>query len=416
MAYKDVLPNGMRIVVEEMSHLYSVATGIWVQTGAAHEEPWEGGISHFLEHMLFKGTDRRDAKDIAVAMEEVGGQINAFTSKEQTCYYTKCLDENFELSLDLLSDIYLNSLFDEQEFAKEKNVILEEINMYEDTPDDLVHDLFASTLWRGHAYGRSVIGTKETVGNITRDQLAAYCRKTYLPANTVLAVAGNVRREDVYEKAAKYFAHKNDLERQIAHQPLLPQASSSFIQKDIEQMHICLGIPGLKEDDKDYYIASVLTSALGGGASSRLFQEAREQRGLTYSIYSHMAAYSLGGYLVSYASTSPNKLEEVLHVILKEMMDIAKNGMSKEELERSKSQLKGGILLGMENTSNVMTRLGRMETSLGRLESTDQIVQKLMAVTCDDIRRVASQLFVPEKFVLSLVGPEEKQIDLGSLI
>lgn len=416
MAYKDVLPNGMRIVVEEMPHLYSVSTGIWVQTGAAHEEPQEGGISHFLEHMLFKGTEKRNAKEIAIAMEEVGGQINAFTSKEQTCYYTKCLDENFELSLDLLSDMYLNSLFDEQEFAKEKNVILEEINMYEDTPDDLVHDLFASTLWKGHAYGRSVIGTKETVGDMTRDQLAAYCRKTYLPANTVLAVAGNVRRQDVYEKAAKYFDHNNDLEREIVHDQLLPQASSSFIQKDIEQMHLCLGIPGLKEDDKDYYIASVLTSALGGGASSRLFQEAREQRGLTYSIYSHMAAYSLGGYLVSYASTSPNKLEEVLQVILKEMMDIAQNGMSSEELERSKSQLKGGLLLGMENTSNVMTRLGRMETSLGRLESTDQVVQKLMAVTCDDIRRVASELFVPEKFVLSLVGPEEKQFDLGSLI
>jgi len=416
MAYKDVLPNGMRIVVEEMPHRYSVATGIWVQTGAAHEESREGGISHFLEHMLFKGTDRRNAKEIAIAMEEVGGQINAFTSKEQTCYYTKCLDENFELSLDLLSDIYLNSLFDKQEFDKEKNVILEEINMYEDTPDDLAHDLFASTLWKGHAYGRSVIGTKETVGNTTRDQLAAYCRKTYLPANTVLAVAGNVRRQDVYEKAAKYFDYKKDLERKITHDQLLPQASSSFIQKDIEQMHICLGIPGLKEDDKDYYIASVLTSALGGGASSRLFQEAREQRGLTYSIYSHMAAYSLGGYLVSYASTSPNKLEEVLHVILKEMTDIARNGLPEEELERTKSQLKGGLLLGMENTSNVMTRLGRMETSLGRLESTDQIVQKLMAVNCEDIRRVASELFVPEKYVLSLVGPEEKQFDIGSLV
>ncbi|MCL2677859.1 MAG: insulinase family protein [Clostridiales bacterium] len=416
MAYKHVLANGLRVVVEPMPHLYSVAAGIWVGIGSCHEAAAPGGVSHVLEHMLFKGTPKRSAKEIAEAMESVGGQMNAFTSKEHTCYYAKCLGEHFGLALDLLADIFLNSLLDEEEFEKEKQVILEEINMYDDTPDDLVHDLFAATLWPDHVYGLPIIGTRESVNSLTIKQLAEYYRKAYLPRFTVVSVAGKIEREQAVEQAARYFSAFGGLGDKAAYEKPQAASANSFLYKDIEQMHLCLGVPGLREDDDDYYAAQVLNAALGGGASSRLFQEAREKRGLTYSIYSYNSGYSKGGYWAAYSSAAAQKMPEVVKVIMNEISGIREGGLPEAELERTKQQVKGNILLGFESTSSVMIKTGKSELARGRVLSVQEMVDKVMAVGPEDIRRVAAALFQKDRFALSTVGPEEIAFDLKSMI
>lgn len=416
MVYKDVLPNGMRVLTEELPHLHSVATGVWVGVGAAHEPAYLGGISHYLEHMLFKGTQKRNARELAEALESVGGQMNAFTSREYTCYYTKTIDEDFNLSLDILSDMYLYSLLDEAEFEREKQVILEEISMYEDSPDDVVQDLFTSTLWQGHNYGRPIIGSRETVSNLQARDLINYRQSSYCPSKTVLAVAGNVRREDVLEKVDKYFLFPACQGRVADYQEPQSHSARKFTYKDIEQTHICFGLPAVKESDEDFYTANVLNMALGGGVSSRLFQEAREKRGFCYSIYSYLTAYSKGGSLTAYASTNPRKVPELVKVIWEQMADIRSKGLAEEELSRAKQQLKGSLLLGMENSSNVMSRMGRMETSLGKLLSVEDVVDKVMQVSNEDILSVAARLFQGDKLVLSMVGPEEYALDLANLL
>lgn len=416
MVYRDILPNGIRVLTEPLNHLHSVATGIWTGVGSAHESDDLAGISHFLEHMMFKGTATRNAKQIAEVMESVGGQMNAFTSKEHTCYYTKCLDEHFALSLELLADIYLHSLFDRVEFEREKNVILEEINMYEDTPDDVANELFMDTLWSGHTYGRPIIGSKKSVSNIKRDDLYKYYLKNYRPQSTVITVAGNVTREQVLAEVEKYFAGFKGQKEEKFIADLTTNSGQAYVYKDIEQMHLCVGVPGLREQDKDYYAANVLCAALGSGASSRLFQEAREKRGLAYSIYAYHGSYSLGGYMMAYASTSPKNLDQMLSVIMEQIADIKERGLHEEELQRTKQQLKGGMLLSLENTSNVMSRIGRMELSWGRVRTIEETLNQLMNVTMEDINRVAQRLFVADKFVLSLVGPQESTFSFNKYI
>ena len=414
--HKDTLENGVRVVTEYMPYVRSVSSGIWVNVGASHEKIEIGGVSHFLEHMLFKGTEKRTAKEIAEAFDDIGAHANAFTSKEHTCYYTRCLDENFSLSLDILFDMYLNSAFDEKEFGREKDVILEEISMYEDTPDDLVQELFTSTLWKGHAYGQPTIGTKQTVGDLTVDRLTDYYHRAYCPESTIISVAGNIKREVVLEEIKIYF---DDLKRcknvEIYSEPEA-KVSNSYTYKDIEQMHVCLGSPAIKETDADYYAATLMNIALGGGAGSRLFQEAREKRGFCYSIYSFMAAYSKGGYLASYASTNPKKLADLIKVIMEVIGDVREKGITDNELKRAKQQLKSGLLMSMENSSNVMNRLGRLEMSYGKLFTIEEIVDKVMSVEAEDILRVANRIFEKDKFVLATVGPKDKQFDLSKLM
>ena len=412
MAYKDILANGIRVITEPMPHLYSVATGIWCDIGSINETPLLGGVSHFLEHMLFKGTNRRDAKEIAQAMEAVGGQMNAFTSKEYTCYYTKCLAEHFGHSMDLLSDIYLHSLLDEEEFSKEKGVILEEINMYEDAPDDLVHDLLAATIWGGHAYGRPIIGSKDTVSSLSAQRLKDYYRTTYRPESTIIAVAGNVTREESVAASEKYFGgfvshntSENDLTIDKTRPPT--QAAQTYIYKDIEQVHLCLGFPAPTAHDEERYTAKLLAAVLGGCASSRLFQEAREKRGLTYSIFSHHISYAQAGCLAAYASASPGKIQEVAEIMLEQFADIAANGPKEEEIENIKKQSKGNMLLGMESSGSMMNRLGRDEAVLKRLVPLEETLAKVNAVDGASIQRLAKEIFQKDKLVLALVGPEK---------
>ena len=415
MAQKFRLANGMEVVVEQMPGCRSVACGLWARAGSAWESKDIAGVSHFLEHMLFKGTGRRNAQQIAAAMDDVGGMLNAFTGKESTCYYTRALDEHLPLSLDLLSDIYLNSQLAEQECSLEKDVIIEEINMYEDTPDDVAGDLFAATLWPLHSYGRPVIGSKKSVEALSRLELYDYYRRNYAPDNTVLAIAGNVTPEVALGEAERYlgeFGGSSEVPRADIPQTV---SDSAAIYKDIEQMHVCLGFPAVAEADDDYYAAHLLTNILGGGMSSRLFQEIREKRGLSYSAYAYLSSYAKDGYLCAYASTRPQKLNELVRVMAGELQKIVSGGITSAELDAAKQQIKGGLLLGWENSGNVMNRIGKHLLTLGKLYSVEETLVRVMAVEMEDMGRLARRLLDPDKAVLSVVGALDKPLELSGI-
>lgn len=416
MTSKDVLNNNIRVISEYLPDIYSVSLGLWVGVGSACEQAKESGISHYIEHMLFKGTKKRTAKQIAETLESVGGQMNAFTAKEHTCYYAKCLNEDFDLALELFEDMYHNSLFDAAETEREKGVILEEINMYDDSPEDLVHDVFAEKLWGIHPYGRPTIGTRETVKNTDSNKLRQYINNNYLPDKMVIAVAGNVKHEQVMQSVNKYFA--NDKGTSSAETINIPPTYSGYshLQKDIEQTHLCLGVPGVAEYCDDYYTANILSTILGGGVSSRLFQEAREQRGLCYTAFSYNAFYKKAGYLAAYASTSPDKFNELLKVVCSEINDIKHKPLHDGELARAKQQIKGSILLSLENTSSIMSRIGRQELSLGFVETPEEVIAKVMSVTEEDVKSLACRLLTAEKLVLATVGPKEEKVNLKGLL
>lgn len=416
MVIKDVLPNGIRVLTEELSYIHSVSLGIWVGTGSRYEQKEINGVSHFLEHMLFKGTEKRTAKQIAESMEAVGGQLNAFTSKEYTCYYARVLSEHFSLAADLLADMFLNSLFLGREMEKEKNVILEEIKMYEDTPDELVHDLYAKTMWGNGPLGQAIIGTTESVDNLARSQLVGYYQKNYVPDNVVIAVVGNISRQQVLAKITELFSgFSGETHFKVADQSQAGSASA-FLSRDIEQVHLCLGSPGISNHDERIYALYVLNSVLGGGISSRLFQEVREERGLSYSIYSYHSAYSDTGLFGVYAGTSHANAGKVVEIILKEISHIKKIGVTSEELERAKQQIKGSILLSLENVGGRMNRLGKSEITHGRVISPEEMVSLIMNVNNDAIMEVAEQIFQPEKFVLAAIGPGHLDLDIAHLV
>ncbi len=419
MSSKDVLSNGLRVVTEYLPDVYSVTAALWAGTGSAYEQADEGGISHVVEHMLFKGTGKRDYQQIAQLLEDAGGQMNAFTSREYTCYYTRSLAEDFELCLDLLSDMYLDARFPAAEWAKEKGVILEEINMYEDTPDDLVGEMFNRRLLPAHPYGLPVIGTVASVSSFEREDIERYCRAHYTPEHTVLVVAGAVEREQALALVEKYlgaaaFAGGSWLKPKLAR----PAYGSGTVHthKDIEQVHVTLGVPGLAGDDPDIYALSMLNGILGGGVASRLFQEVREKRGLTYSVYSTVAAHGFGGSFSAYASTSPKRVDELLRVLGCEMAKIAADGVTAAELRRAQAQFKAGLLIGLESSANVMARLGREETVYGRVQTAEEQVAKIMQVSCADVKRVAERLLRPDRLVLSSVGPVEPKADLAGIL
>ncbi|MBQ6606811.1 MAG: insulinase family protein [Firmicutes bacterium] len=408
MAEKYVLSNGVRLLLEYMPHLRSVSAGVWADTGSARETEAAWGVSHLLEHMLFKGTPTRTSLQLSAAMDDVGGVLNAFTSKEQTCYYTKALDEDLELSLDLLSDMYARSLLDANELERERGVVIEEINMYEDSPDELVLDLFSSAIWPDHSYGRSISGTVESVSALDRQTLYDYWLSRYTAEDTVLALAGNVCPERAKELAEKYFGALRQGDGPFP-EPETPafSAGQAFIEKDIEQNHICMGFPGVSLRDDDYYAAAIVSNLFGGSASARLFQEIREKRGLAYSAFSHLDCFKLGGSFFAYASTQPEKTNELVQVMADEFARLAVEGLAASDIERSKRQLKGSMLLGLESTSSTMNKLGKMELSLGRVYSPEETVEKLMAVTPDDVMRVIRRMVRPGALVLAQVGPTD---------
>ncbi|MDS1029067.1 pitrilysin family protein [Bacillota bacterium LX-D] len=405
MYKKELLHNGVRIVTEEVSFVHSAVIGIWVKTGSRHEAEANNGVSHFIEHLLFKGTEKRTAKQIAEELEAVGGSINAFTTKEYTCFYAKVLAEHLDLAIDLLTDMLFNSKFAQEDIEKEKNVVLEEIKMYEDSPDELVHDLFAQSVWQGHPLGRPILGTTETVQRLSKADIQEYFKTHYIPQNTVVAVAGNIRHEVLVDKLKNIFSSWNSPMNSHSLSQPIPKTAVVCTKKDTEQVQICLGTPGLPQGHDDSYVLMVLNNILGGGLSSRLFQEIREERGLAYSIYSYCTNYFDSGLFTVYAGTSPNKAREVIGLILQEIAKVKQEGVTKEELNKTKEQIKGSLLLGVENVSNRMSRLGRTELCYQRVISAEEVIERTNAVTVEQIITLANELFKADRFSLTTIGP-----------
>lgn len=406
MFKKETLPNGVRIVTEEIPYVRSVSVGIWVGAGSRDEDQSNNGVAHFIEHMMFKGTTTRTAKEIAETLDAVGGQLNAFTSKEYTCYYAKVLDEHLDIAIDLLSDMFFNSTFREDDLAKEKNVVIEEIKMYEDAPDELVHDIFAGTLWSGHALGRPVIGNEKIIKALDKEAVIGFKERFYVPDSIVIALAGNIKHEAVVSKLTPLFS---DIERKTGDKNSSVPCTTSqvnFKKKDTEQVHLCIGTPGLPLDHENIYVLHMMNSILGGGISSRLFQEIREERGLAYSIYTYHSSYRDAGLFSVYAGLSRNNLRQVVSLIGKEMKDLRLNGITREELVRTKEQLKGSIFLGLENVSNRMTRLGKSELCLNRVVTVEEAIERINKVTLDEVKELAAKFFQGNNIVVSAIGPE----------
>jgi predicted Zn-dependent peptidase len=398
------LANGVRVLAQEVPDLGSVTVGIWVENGSRYEQAEQAGISHFLEHLFFKGTGRRTAAQIAEEIDAVGGVLNAFTGKEYTCYYAKVLSEHLPLALDLLADIFTQSKFAQEEIERERTVIIQEISQVEDTPDEHVHDLFNLAFWPGHPLSRPIAGTAETVGRLTRDDFLRFLDVRYRPNRVLIAGAGNLHQEDLVEVAARHFGALSGTAALLDGGAPEPRPGLSIHGKALEQVHLCLGAPGIKQTDPDRYAAHLLNLALGGGMSSRLFQEIRERRGKAYTVYSFLSSYLDGGYVGVYVGTSAEWVREVVEVIRKEIDRVARDGLAAEELGRTKNQMKGSMLLGLETSDSRMSRIAKNEIYFGRDVPIEEVAAAIDAVRADDIVRVAQRLFHPPRLALTVLG------------
>ena len=408
MYQRATLSNGIKVICESIPYVHSVSIGIWVGTGSRYEEPQYNGISHFIEHMLFKGTSRRTTKQIAEAIDAVGGQLNAFTTKEYTCYYAKVLGERFRLGIDLLADMFTNSLFAPEEIEKEKLVVLEEIKSFEDSPDELVHDLLAEAVLKGHPLGQPILGIPESMARIDRQVIMDHLLQYYTPDNIVIAAAGNIQIDQIIAEVDKSFSK---LQGKFEHEfPPLPVFNPGIIlkSKDTEQVHLCFGTRGFNRKHEDKYAVFVLDSILGGSVSSRLFQELREERGLVYVTGSNHSAFKDTGIFSIYAGTSLKNYDKVGKLIQKEVKKLYTETVSDLELKRAKEQLKGNLLLSLESTSNRMSRLAKVELYQDQLLTPEESVAKVEAVTSEDVLRVAKELFEVEGPVITAVGPFDK--------
>lgn len=402
MLIRYKLSSGLRVVMESIPTCRSVSFGIWVKTGSRNEKQAQNGISHFIEHMLFKGTERYSAKEIAEVFDGIGGNVNAFTSKEYTCYYCKVLDQHLPIAVDVLADMFFNSQLDKGELDKERNVILEEISMYDDTPDDLVHDLMSKAAYGTHSLGYSILGTESILNTLHSDDLRGYMKDHYNVNNTVIAVAGNID-ESVKELLEKHFGHFGTpgVEDVIEEPAFL--SDLIFHSKKTEQNHICLSLPGLSVKDDNLYAMVLFNNIVGGGMSSRLFQEIREKRGLAYSVYSYHSSHMDSGLFTIYTGTAPKQTEEVLKVTMEMMEKIIQEGISEAELRKGKEQLKGSLILSLESTGSRMNRLGKNELMLGKHYSLDELIARIENVEMDHIKSMTKQLF-SQPFALAMVG------------
>jgi predicted Zn-dependent peptidase len=401
------LGSGLRVVTEQLPGLRSVAVGFWVGTGSRDEPGAVSGVSHFLEHLLFKGTADRTAGDLAEAIESVGGDMNAFTGQECTAYYVRVPDQCLTLALEILSDIVWTPALRTDELESERQVILEEIRMRDDTPDDLVHDVFAGALFPGHALGREVAGSHETIGGMSREAVVDYHRAHYVPDNVVVAVAGNLDDDAVRETVDKLQPRDALARPERPSQPVVqPAEPVAVVERALEQAHLVLGTRALPRDDPDRYALAVVDQVLGGGMSSRLFQEIRERRGLAYSVFSYRSAFADTGAFAVYAATAPEHVDEVLGVIGSELDRlVADGGVSDHELAGAKGHLTGSLALGLESSASRMHRIGRNELTLGEVPSLDDVVARIEAVSTDDIGRVIERVLGDGARTLAAVGP-----------
>jgi predicted Zn-dependent peptidase len=402
---KTVLPSGLRVVTEELPGVRSIAIGIWVNCGSRDERPEENGISHFIEHMAFKGTRKRTAAQIAHELESVGGSLNAFTSREQTCYYARILDRHLDRAIDVLADILSNSRFDSQELEKEKKVIIEEIKDIEDSPGDWVHDLFAENIWKNHPLGRPIIGRKEKIKSFDRPKVLSYLASKYLAEQVVVAASGNVPHAKLVAlaKSKLTFPSTNGVSPLSRTSPS-ETGERSARSKETSQAHICLGFPSDSFKAKERYASLVLNTILGGGMSSRLFQKVREEKALAYTIYSYHDFYEDAGILGIYLATSPEQAAPAAELVLDELARIKKEKLPRREFESAKEQLKGNLVLGLESTSSRMNRLGRNEIFLGEYVSMKQALSAIEAVKPAQVVDKANRLFSEKRLSAAFLG------------
>jgi len=410
---RTTLPNGVRIITEHMPLVRSASIGLWVGVGSSHEASALRGISHCIEHMLFKGTKSRSARDIAEFMDTVGGNLNAFTDKETTCYHARVVDSSLDVTISLLGDMFLHSNFDPAELRKEQQVILEEIRMYDDSPEEVAHDLFIRSVWAGSPLGDPTIGYERTVTAVTPEAIAQYMRERYTPDSVVLTAAGNVDHEAIAAQARDLFGAMTGVNE--AGDPPHPEFVPAGVaqRKDCEQVYVLFGVEGTSARDERRYALTLLDTILGGGMSSRLFHEIRERRGLAYSVYSSHNPYRKAGLLTIAASTSPKHAREVISLVRAELERLASTGVTDAELARAKEHIKGGLLLSLESTSTRMLRLGRSELSVGRFVPASEIVERIEAVTRDEVDALARESFAPARVALTVVGPVDEQFEDG---
>ncbi|MBD8869098.1 insulinase family protein [Nocardioides sp. MJB4] len=409
---RTVLPGGLRVVTEQMAGVRSASVGVWVGVGSRDEVPGLHGCSHFLEHLLFKGTAERSAMDISVALDEVGGEFNAFTAKEYTCFHARVLDHDLPLAVDVLGDMVTGSRILAADVEAERDVILDEIAMHDDDPDDVVHNLFSEQAFGDTPLGRPIAGTADSIARLTRTQIARFYRRHYRAANTVVAVAGNLDHATVVRRVRKAFGRHGFLagdERPVppttTTRSRRPAAGAAHATRPLEQVNLVLGVRGLTRTDERRFALGVLSTALGGGTSSRLFQEVRERRGLAYSVYSFASHYVDAGLVGVSAGCLPEKYDDVLGVVRAELARIARDGIDAEELARGKGQLRGGLVLGLEDSGSRMARLGKAELVHDELLGIDEVLARIEAVTLDDVRSLAAELFAQPE-ILAVVGPE----------
>ena len=403
---RHVLSNGLVVVTETMNHVRSVSVGVWIRNGSRRESTEQNGLAHFMEHMVFKGTERRSAESIAREMDSVGGMLDAFTSKEQICFNAKVLDDHLPIAFDIISDLCLRPRFDAEDVAKERQVVLEEIKMDLDNPESLLHEIFTRGFWPEHPLGRPILGTPDTVRQFSREALRTRFREWFAPNHLLVTAAGNVPHEKVLELVQKEFGHLTSQDALEQHAPPATGAPLHIERKkDLEQVHLCLGVPSLPIAHERRFGIAVLNNLLGGGMSSRLFQNIREKRGLAYAVFSEVTPYSDAGMFSVYAGTAKETVGEVLDLTLAEFRSLKESPVSEEELVRAKNHLKGSLMLSLESTSSRMSNLARQELYFGRFYSLDELLASIEAVTREEVQDLAREFFRPEQISATVLGP-----------
>ena len=405
MVLTETLPSGLRLVTESMPHVRSVSIGVWLMRGSRHESDAESGIAHFVEHMLFKGTTTRSAREIAQEIDSIGGQLDAFTAKEYAAYYIKVLDEHLPLALELLGDMIQRPAFAVEDIGREQAVILEEIKMVEDAPDDLVHEVFAQQCWPSHPLGRPILGSPETVSSFKQSDLRSYFGRTYVAPNLLISAAGNLSHERMHDLISKEFGTLPPTGATGETSAPAVASGVAYRQKDIEQSHVCLGMAAYHQAHADRHALHVMNTILGGSMSSRLFQHIREDRGLAYAVFSSHAGYTDAGVMTVYAGCANDKVSEVVDLSLAEIRELRDEPVPEVELRRAKDHLKGSLMLNLESTSSRMSHLARQYMAFGRHFTLDEMLAAIERVTIEDVKRVAEDLFQKQSLVATVVGP-----------
>lgn len=409
MYHKEIFPNGIRVIIEEIPEVRSVTIGVWVSVGSKDESDKENGISHFLEHMIFKGTKSKTALQIAQIMDSMGGHIDASTGREHTCYYAKVLNKHLSHTIEVLADIFFNSVFNPIEIEKEKQVVIEEIKMYEDTPDDLIHDLFVQTIWNKHSLGQPIWGKLDVIKNISQDELINFWISRYTPYEIVIAVAGHVQKNEVINQIFKFFGnHTGPNWRTTSDIPEL-KSCLNFQFRKLEQVHLCLGTRGLPSTHKDRYVLKLLNLILGGGMSSRLFQKIREENALSYNVHSYPLSYKNAGALVVYVGTSSKNYKKTTQIILNEFSNLKNELISEEELLNAKEKIKGALCLNSEDTAYRMSRLAEQEIYFNKFFNIEETLELIDKVNITDLKRIAQEIFKNEYLCLTTIGPLSKR-------